>query len=97
VKLNYLFTPAPAYGALTLLIILALLCILPFHYFYLRSRIELFRVLCHIVASPFGIVKFKHFFLADIITSMVNPLRDLGAIVALFVSGNWLEMDKHTA
>ena len=71
------------------------MCLLPFHVFYLRSRLELVKVLFQIVISPFGVVKFKHFFLADIITSMVQPLRDLGAIVALFVTGVWLDLTSN--
>lgn len=57
---------------------------------------ELLRVLCNIVIAPFGKVRFKHFFLADIITSFVSPLRDLGYVGCFFVSGGWLESEAPT-
>jgi hypothetical protein len=53
----------------------------------LRSRAELLKTLWHIVIAPFGPVKFKDFFLADILTSMVPTLRDAILTVFLFASG----------
>ena len=94
-KLEYLFVPPTGICALALIVVFTLLCLLPFHVFYLRSRLELLKVLLQIVISPFGVVKFKHFFLADIITSMVYPLRDLGAIVAFFATGVWLDLSSN--
>ena len=70
-KLEYLFDPPNAICPLALITIFIILCFLPFHVFYLRTRKELSRVLFNILLSPFGTVKFKHFFLADILTSMV--------------------------
>lgn len=64
--------------------------------FYLRSRKEILRVLVNIIASPFGTVKFKHFFLADIITSLVLPLKDLGMTICLFTSGAWLNLEENS-
>jgi len=93
-KLEYLFDPPKAYCSLALICIFGGLCILPFHVFYLRSRKEMLRVLINIVASPFGIVKFKHFFLADIITSLVQPLKDFGMMICLFTSGAWLNLES---
>ena len=43
----------------------------------------------NIVISPFGMVKFKHFFFADILTSLVNPLKDVGFMSCYFVEGLW--------
>jgi hypothetical protein len=56
----------------------------------LRARKELLVVLWHIVISPFGLVKFKHFFLADILTSFVVPLKDVGTMACFFASSVWL-------
>jgi hypothetical protein len=53
------------------------------------------RVLFHIVLSPFGVVKFKHFFLADILTSMVQPLKDVGSTICFFTSGAWLNLNAN--
>jgi glucan phosphoethanolaminetransferase (alkaline phosphatase superfamily) len=43
------------------------------------------------VISPFGLVRFRHFFLADVLTSLVQPLRDLGFIGCFFFQGGWKE------
>jgi predicted permease len=59
----------------------------------MRARKELMVVLYHIFISPFGTVRFKHFFLADVITSFVNPLKDIGFICAFFFSGKWLNSE----
>lgn len=67
---------------------------LPFHVFYLRSRLELVKTLGHIVISPFGPVKFKDFFLADIITSMVPTLRDFFYLIFFFASGQWYHLER---
>ena len=75
-----------------MIVVFALLCGLPFHVFYLRSRLELAKTLGHIVIAPFGPVKFKDFFLADILTSMVATLRDAVLLVFLFASGQWYEI-----
>jgi hypothetical protein len=65
---------------------------LPFHVFYKKSRIELGRTLSHILVSPFGPVKFKDFFLADILTSMIATLRDFVLTIFLIISGQWYEI-----
>ena len=75
--------------------VFAILCVLPFNVFCLKSRKELVRVLFHIFVSPFGQVKFKHFFLADIITSLGVTLRDFISIFFLFSSGQWLDLAEY--
>ena len=61
----------------------------------MKSRKELVRVLFHIFVSPFGVVKFKHFFLADIITSLGVTLKDFISIFFLFSSGQWLDLAEN--
>jgi hypothetical protein len=70
------------------------MCFLPVHVFYLRSRLELVKTLGHIVISPFGPVKFKDFFLADIITSMIPTLRDFIMLIFFFGSGQWYHLEE---
>lgn len=91
VKLKYVFTKPAAGFALAVLITFMGICFAPFHCFYKRARKELLVVLWHIVISPFGLVKFKHFFLADILTSFVVPLKDVGNMVCFFASKLWLD------
>jgi hypothetical protein len=94
-KLNFLFEHPHAYATMALFIIFGLICFFPFHVFYMKSRKELVRVLFHIFVSPFGVVKFKHFFLADIITSLGVTLKDFISIFFLFSSGQWLDLAEN--
>jgi EXS family len=93
VKLKYIFEKPAAGFALAVLVIFMGLCFAPFHCFYQRARKELLVVLWHIVISPFGLVRFKHFFLADILTSFVIPLKDVGTIFCFFASKLWLNSE----
>jgi hypothetical protein len=93
-KLEYIFKHPAAWGAISLIIIFIIMCMLPFHVFYLRSRLEVLKTLGHILISPFGPVKFKDFFLADIITSMVPTLRDLIMLTFFFASGQWYHLEE---
>ena len=46
----------------------------------------------HIIIAPFGKVRFRDFFLADVITSMGSSLGDLGLIAIMIRDGT--EADK---
>ena len=91
IKLAYVFPYPVAAFSLLLLVLFVVLCFAPFHCFYMRARKELMVVLYNIFISPFGIVRFKHFFLADIITSFDIPLKDLGYIACFYFSDLWFE------
>ncbi len=93
IKIAYVFERPVAAFSLIVFAIFFGLCFAPFHCFYMRARKELLIVLWNILISPFGIVRFKHFFLADIITSFVNPLKDIGFISCFFFSEKWLESE----
>jgi len=41
------------------------------------------------VIAPFGVVRFRDFFFADIITSMGTPLGDIGLTFAYISQGNF--------
>ena len=45
------------------------------------------KCLAQIFIAPFGKVRFRDFFLADVITSMSTPLADLGLISILLKDG----------
>lgn len=91
-KLNYIFPDPNATFSLVMLIIFMIICFMPFHIFYLKARKELGRTLLHIIAAPFGLVKFRHFFLTDILTSMPYTLKDLGSLVCFYATGTWLTL-----
>lgn len=80
-----------AIGAFTLsaFVIIVVLCMIPFHFFYLSARLEMFKVLIEVFLSPFTVVTFKHFIVADILTSFINPLKDLGSTGCFFINGLW--------
>lgn len=89
VKYEHLFEHYHAFftfGAVTFFI---MIFIQPFHIFYKRARAEIFYSLWSGLIAPFGRVKFRDFFLADLMTSFVAPLRDLGMSVVFFASGKW--------
>ena len=70
-----------------LIVAFTLLCCLPFHVCYLKGRLEVLRTLGNILISPFGLVRFRHFFMADIITSMTHCLTDTATIGCYFATG----------
>lgn len=52
-------------------------------------RFELLYSLFQNLIAPFGLVRFKEFFLGDILTSMVRPLIDVYFIGCFFSSIEW--------
>lgn len=46
-------------------------------------------MLGHIIVAPFGLVKFRHFFLADVITSAKLMFNDADAMVCFYTSGEF--------
>ena len=66
-------------GGAVILVFLILLCLQPFiKCFYRRARYSLMIVLWNILIAPFGTVRFRDFFMADVITSMGTPISDIG-------------------
>eukprot|EP00347_Sterkiella_histriomuscorum_P000531 403375494 len=90
VKMQFVFDRAIAAFTLAVTCFFVLICLQPFSFFYRRGRVSLLRTVWNIIISPFGLVRFRHFFLADIFCSMVVPFRDLGYITCFFFQGEWL-------
>jgi hypothetical protein len=61
------------------------------------ARFEIFKTLYQCLIAPFGTVRFRDFFLADIVTSMGTPLADIGVIIMYFSQGKWLHRDPEVA
>lgn len=80
-------TKIPTVG-LTILFLLGIM-FSPFNYLYRTTRFEIIRVLGQIIIAPFGLVKFKNFFLADVITSAKLMLSDSTAMVCFYTSGEF--------
>ena len=49
------------------------------------------KIIFEVMISPFSNVSFKHFLVADIFTSFVNPLKDLGTTSCFLFRGFWLD------
>ncbi len=74
-----------------LLTVVFVLCIMfnPVRVLYRLQRKEIVVVLGHIIIAPFGLVKFRHFFLADVITSAKLMFNDADAMVCFYSSGEF--------
>ncbi len=95
-KLEFLFQKAVAGFTLGVLFFFTFFCINPFHFLYKKGRVALAQTLWNIIISPFGLTRFRHFFIADIFCSLVQPLKDLGFIGCFFTQGNWLDSTAPT-
>ena len=74
-----------------LFLLMIVILINPFMCCYRSIRFEIIRTLFHILIAPFGMVKFRHFFLADILTSLVKPIVDIRYCFCYFVATrSWL-------
>lgn len=67
-----------------------LACLQPFNCFYRHARYELAVTLLDIFKAPFVYVKFRDFFMADILTSIKGSLIDIGYMAYYFGNGNYL-------
>lgn len=74
IKLEIGFFDDYATFTLMCLLFFVVACTIPFNIFYRSTRIQILYTLGHIVISPFGLVRFRHFFLADVLTSIITPL-----------------------
>jgi hypothetical protein len=83
VKLDHYFVhDPPVWGILLLSVLMVFYCCQPcFRCGYRTARKQLGITIIEILKAPFGKVRFRDFFFADIITSMVEPLKDFGAII----------------
>lgn len=77
------------YHSLALVVIFLVILLNPLHTMYREFRYELLYSLCQNVIAPFGLVRFKDFFLGDILTSMTRPLIDMYFITCTFSKGQW--------
>jgi hypothetical protein len=66
---------------LFLILFFLIMCCNPFDCFYKTARKELAWTILQILIAPFGTVRFRDFFFADVLTSMTTPLKDMGFIV----------------
>lgn len=60
---------------IAMIVAFAVLCFNPWAVMLREERVQLIKTLEHILIAPFGQVKFRHFFLADIVTSITSILQ----------------------
>lgn len=61
----------------------------PLRILYRLVRMEICAVLGNIIIAPFGLVKFRHFFLGNVIESSKLMLNDMDAMVCFYSSGEY--------
>ena len=61
----------------------------PLRILYRLVRMEICVVLGNIMIAPFGLVKFRHFFLGNVIESSKLMLNDTDAMVCFYTSGEY--------
>ena len=66
---NFMEYPV-AFAALIAVLMIILFLVSPFNHCYRLKRKEIWKAVFMVIISPFGQVKFRHFFLADIFTSL---------------------------
>ena len=77
-----------------LFIFILLSFINPFKCCYRSIRFSIWKTLGHAAIAPFGLVRFRHFFLADVLTSLVKPLTDIRYCFCYFIGTlAWLHDD----
>ena len=70
-------------------VFLALIMFNPLRILYRIARMEICVVLWNIMIAPFGLVKFRHFFLGNVIESSKLMLNDMDAMVCFYSSGEY--------
>lgn len=80
---------------LTILFLIAMM-FNPTKMFYWVPRFEILKVMWEILIAPFGLVKFRHFFMADVITSAKLMLSDSCSMICFYSSGNFTSVQPVT-
>ena len=97
VKIEFIFSKAVAGFTLAVLCLMTCMCLNPVKWTFFRTDLVDMRwTFWEILISPFGLVQFRHFFTADIFTSMGQSLRDIGYVACYFTYGQWLDSEEPT-
>ena len=73
-----------SWPTIVLLCMYSMIIFNPFKFWYHTFRKELAVTLFNLMIAPFGSVRFKDFFVADILTSLVKPIEDLMFLTCYF-------------
>jgi hypothetical protein len=87
IKLDYINYSLPTKYLFFLMVLFLLYCCQPlFRCGYRTARLQLAKTIWEIMKSPFGRVRFRDFFFADIITSIGQTLVDLGTVFYFMIT-----------
>ena len=96
-KLEFLFSRPMACFTVALVCLITFMCLNPFKWLFFRTDVVQLRwTFFDILIAPFGGVSFRHFFVANILTSMRQVLRDIGYVACYFTYGQWLDSTEPT-
>lgn len=76
-------------------IVLIVLALLPLPVFHLSSRVTLLTSFLNLIITPFGHMRFREFFLASILTSMVIPVTDTAYMLCYYPFRLWGPKVEH--
>ena len=79
------------YVSVAMLLSFFIILFIPLDLFYFPLRKGIAITLFHILISPFGRVEFRHFFVADVITSLAKPLGDIYLSTCYVLTDAWKE------
>jgi len=88
IKLDIFSFEFPVFS-LILFIGIFFILIMPFRVFYRSIRYSILQAAWEIVIAPFGKLRFRHFFLADIFCSLVKPFQDVYNSICYYSSEDW--------
>ena len=80
--------------AVITVLLFAIILLFPLDMLYFKLRKEILKTIYHIVISPFGKVEFRHFFIADVLTSMSKTFTDIFRSFCYLSTDAWLQHQK---
>jgi hypothetical protein len=75
-------------------LLFAIILLFPLDMLHFKLRKELLKTFYHILISPFGKVEFRHFFIADVLTSMSKTFTDIFRSICYLSTDAWLQHQK---
>lgn len=69
--------------------LLVLIWVNPTRLIYRRVRYSTIIAFYNILIAPFGLVNFKAYILAEILTDCIIPLEDFGKVITHLILGDW--------
>jgi hypothetical protein len=91
IKYYYYFRATPAPFTLLLYIVFFGIIFMPFSILYSKARFTFIKNIAEVLISPFGPVRFREYFLGELMVSTTSIMKDLGTALWIFGTGKWKE------